>query len=75
MKKAILENKIAGTGKVFIFKSPHTQSKVLDVADNGTKCEILKGPMPTDDRYPGIYLYKIKTAHGITGYVNRKYVK
>lgn len=75
MKKAILKNDKAGTGKVMLFVRPHTDSKILDLVDNGTKCEILDGPMPTQDRYPGIYLYKVKTEHNITGYVNTKYVK
>lgn len=74
MKNGILINNESGTGKVMLFEKPHTASKVLGLVDNNTKCEILDGPMPTEDHYPGIYLYKVKV-NGKVAYANVKYVR
>ena len=74
MKKAKLINNEAGTGKVMIFEKPHTMSPILGLVKNDTECEVLEGPMPTEDHYPGIYLYKVKV-DGKIAYVNTKYVK
>lgn len=74
MKSGILINTISGAGKVMIFEKPHTASKVLGLVDNNTKCEVLEGPMPTEDHYPGILLYRIKV-NGKIAYANVKYVK
>lgn len=71
MTKGTLFNE---AGKVMIFNKPHTMSSILKLVENGTKCEVLEGPMPTEDHYPGIYLYKIRTDK-LEGYVNVKYVR
>jgi len=74
MRTGILLNKKSGTNKVMVFEKPHTDSSILRLVENNTKCEILEGPMMTEDRYPGIHLYKVKTDE-LTGYVNIRYVK
>ena len=74
MRTGILINKVSGSGKVMVFEKPHTNSKILGLIQNKTKCEILEGPMLTEDRYPGLRLYKVSTEE-FTGYVNVKYVK
>ena len=74
MKKGLLINKETENAEVMIFKRPHTQSIVVGFVPNKTECTVLEGPMSTKDHYPGIRLYKVRTAEH-EGYVNVKHVK